>query len=129
MGVLSPALEKMRLLWRLRRSLWRSYDLDVGKSSRFGDPHRLKPWVYEAMEPFAILGISHNCASGLSEGKAKSPFGPKKHERLVALNESVRPEQSVPPQAQYRLQSGASSTHLLNPSEGILRWVPSRKQV
>jgi len=55
----------------------------------------------EAMESLVILGISLNFASDLSEGKAKSPFGPKKHERLVALNEWVRPEQTVPPQVQH----------------------------
>jgi hypothetical protein len=55
----------------------------------------------EAMEPFVILRISLNFASDQSEGKAKSTFRPKKHERLVALNEWVRPEQTVPPQAQH----------------------------
>ena len=67
------------------------------------------------MEPFAILGISLNFVSDYSEGKAKSTFRAKKHERLVALNEGVRPEQTVPPQAQHRPQPGASSTRLLNP--------------
>jgi hypothetical protein len=66
------------------------------------------------MEPFTILGISLNFASDQSEGKAKSTFRPKKHERLVALNEGVRPEQTVPPQAQHRPQPVASSTRLLN---------------
>jgi hypothetical protein len=45
----------------------------------------------EAMEPFAILGISLNFASDQSEGKAKSTFRPKRHERLVALMKGYDP--------------------------------------
>ena len=65
----------------------------------------------EAMEPFAILGISLNFASDQSEGKAKSTFRPKKHERLVALNEGVRPEKGYDPSKLFRLK------HNIDPSQ------------
>ncbi len=37
----------------------------------------------EAMEPFAIQGISLNFTSDQSEGKVKASFGLEKYERLV----------------------------------------------
>ncbi len=45
----------------------------------------------EAMELFAIPGISLNFTSDQSEGKVKASFGPEKHERLVALKDKYDP--------------------------------------
>jgi hypothetical protein len=62
----------------------------------------------EAMEPFAVPGISLNFTSDQSEGKLKASFGPEKHERLVALkdkydstnlfrmNQNIKPSQEFP---------------------------------
>src|ERR687890_247698 len=101
MGVLSPALEKTRPPWRSGRSLWRSCDLDVGESSRFVDPHRLKPWVYGSDGALRDPRCLPQLRQRPERGQGQIPFGPKKHERLVALNEWVRSEQTVPPQAQH----------------------------